>query len=160
MADHKFYDPGEIDLLIGSDLFWDILGNGRVSLGKGKPVLQETAFGWIVAGPYDYKTSNVSNRSLSCNFCVNNDIQDQLSKFWELEKVSPDKLMSVKEQACEKYFNETTTRDDCGRFVVSLLFKDTSELLGDSLTMTKNRFLSLERKLAKNKKLKTLYFDL
>lgn len=76
---------------------------------------------------------------------ANNDIQDQLSKFWELQNVSPNKLMSVEEQACEKYFNETTTRDDCGRFVVSLPFKDTSELLGDSLTMAKNRFLSLER---------------
>lgn len=36
---------------------------------------------------------------------------------------------------------------------------DTSDVLGDLLIMAKYRFSALEQKLAKNKKLKTIYFD-
>lgn len=49
LADNEFNISGDIDLLIGAQLFWDLLKNESHSLGKGLPVLQNTVFGWIVS---------------------------------------------------------------------------------------------------------------
>lgn len=45
LADPTFYKPCDIDILIGADLFWDLLGSQRLKLGTGMPVLSETRLG-------------------------------------------------------------------------------------------------------------------
>ncbi|KAL0831492.1 hypothetical protein ABMA28_002289 [Loxostege sticticalis] len=50
LADPMFYKPSEVDLLIGADLFWDLLGSQQIRLGNKKPVLHETKLGWIISG--------------------------------------------------------------------------------------------------------------
>lgn len=37
LADPTFNQPGPIDVLIGADLFWDVLGNEQLSLGPNNP---------------------------------------------------------------------------------------------------------------------------
>ena len=49
LADEHFDRPSAIDLLIGADLFYEILFSNRRTR-KGYPVLQETVLGWIVSG--------------------------------------------------------------------------------------------------------------
>jgi len=49
LADEHFNLPGDIDLLIGADLFYEILQSGRRTR-PGHPVLQETVLGWTLAG--------------------------------------------------------------------------------------------------------------
>ena len=49
LADEHFDRPSTIDLLIGADLFFEILLSNRRTR-KGYPVLQETVLGWIVSG--------------------------------------------------------------------------------------------------------------
>jgi hypothetical protein len=49
LADEHFDKPGTIDLLIGADLFYEILLSNQKTR-KGYPVLQETVLGWIVSG--------------------------------------------------------------------------------------------------------------
>lgn len=41
LADPHFDIPGEVDLLIGADCFWDILCVGQVKLGNNGPYLQQ-----------------------------------------------------------------------------------------------------------------------
>ena len=51
LADPEFYNPSEIDLLIGVKLFYKLLCVGQISLEKHpNAVLQKTQFGWIVPG--------------------------------------------------------------------------------------------------------------
>ena len=52
--------------------------------------------------------------------------------------------------ACEQHFETTTTRDQEGRFIVKLPFKQEVPKLGDSSELAKRRFLSLERRLQAN----------
>ncbi|KAJ8975719.1 hypothetical protein NQ317_004183 [Molorchus minor] len=59
LADPTFFKPSKIDMLIGSDLFWDLLCVGQLSLGLNNPVLQKTKFGWIISGPINLKTDVV-----------------------------------------------------------------------------------------------------
>lgn len=50
LADLGFNRPDEVDMLIGAELFWQLMQGGQVSLGEGMPVLQNTRLGWIVSG--------------------------------------------------------------------------------------------------------------
>ena len=49
LADETFNLPGDIDLLIGADLFYEMLRSGRRTR-PGHPVLQETVLGWTLSG--------------------------------------------------------------------------------------------------------------
>ncbi|CAG9562855.1 unnamed protein product [Danaus chrysippus] len=84
LADPKFFEPSDIDLLLGADVFWDLLESSRINLGPQGPILQETKLGWIVAGPTAIHSNN-KNRKSFCHFSL--DINQQLRKFWELEEV-------------------------------------------------------------------------
>jgi hypothetical protein len=50
LADEQFNQPGDIDLLIGTDLFYEMLQPGRCTHPGNYPVLQETVLGWTIAG--------------------------------------------------------------------------------------------------------------
>ncbi|KAH9638531.1 hypothetical protein HF086_006473 [Spodoptera exigua] len=47
LADPYFYCPAEVDLLLGADIFWDLVGFKLITLGVGRPVLQESQLGWL-----------------------------------------------------------------------------------------------------------------
>ncbi|XP_011170871.3 uncharacterized protein LOC105203691 [Solenopsis invicta] len=50
LADPRFNVSSDIDLLIGVDLFWQLMCMGHIRATVGHPKLQKTRLGWIVAG--------------------------------------------------------------------------------------------------------------
>ena len=66
------------------------------------------------------------------------------------------KTFTTEEMACEKHFVETTKIEN-NRFVVQLPFKEDAKPLGDTYLQAKRRFLSLEKRLQSNPKLKEGY---
>ncbi|KAJ8944077.1 hypothetical protein NQ318_005987 [Aromia moschata] len=156
LADPTFYKPDRIDILLGSDLFWELICVGQISLGPNNPILQKTKLGWVVSGPIGIKTNSVV-----CKFAqtaeAESDIQKCLSKFWEIEEIQLKPTKSADEIACEEHFTANTKRDKDGRFIVSLPLKDSVQKLGDSFETAKTRFLSLERKFQTNPDFKQLY---
>lgn len=48
LADPDFNIPGPVDILIGADLVWYLLGTEKIALGKNIPILQSTDLGWII----------------------------------------------------------------------------------------------------------------
>lgn len=157
LADPGFYQCSEIDLLLGADIFWDLLGPGRVTLGPQRPILQETRLGWIVAGyiATEYYLDNTNLKSF-CHF--SKEISQQLSKFWEIEEVSP-KLEYNKDNYCESLFTSTTSRENDGRFCVQIPLKNSTDFLGDSYNVAEKRLKQLERKLKNNLQLKQQYHN-
>lgn len=156
LADPEFYESSEIDMLIGASLFWDLLSQGQIRLGRDLPILQKTHFGWIISGPLPSR--NQYNSTL-CYFTTTDPVDLQLQKFWEVEdRYLTAKSLTPSDNICENLFNETTNRTTDGRFIVSLPFKpDESIALGDSKETAVSRFLSLERKLNKDTNLKLQY---
>ncbi|XP_062542430.1 uncharacterized protein LOC134210395 [Armigeres subalbatus] len=61
-ADPLFSSPGEIDMIIGNELFFDIVKNGRLKLGIDNVTLAETELGWVVAGSVSIRKSQSSRR--------------------------------------------------------------------------------------------------
>ncbi|XP_055604027.1 uncharacterized protein LOC129752265 [Uranotaenia lowii] len=50
IADPNFQNPGSIDLILGAEVFYDLLLEGRHKLNDVGPTLQNTHLGWIVSG--------------------------------------------------------------------------------------------------------------
>ena len=55
LADPQFNVPAPVDLIIGGEIFAELLSNGQLQMGKGLPSLQLTVFGWVVMGKVEGK---------------------------------------------------------------------------------------------------------
>jgi hypothetical protein len=115
LADEHFDMPGAIDLLIGADLFYEILlSNQRTR--KGYPVLQETVLGWIVSG----KTPAINSSSSTHRSFFRREttpLEANLNRFWEIQP-EPCLTFTPEQQACEQHFLNHVHQQEDGRFIV------------------------------------------
>ncbi|CAH0714118.1 unnamed protein product, partial [Brenthis ino] len=134
LADPDFNQPAPIDILIGADLFWQLMKNDRISLGANKPILQYSSFGWLIGGPISYQAKQVlcNNSVINDNFPNENKIDNLLAKFWELEELPQKTILSETELACENHFRSHTLRLPSGRFSVKLPLRDSPDCLGSN----------------------------
>ena len=160
LADPLFFKPQHIDMLISSEVFFDLLLDGRISLGQGMPCLTNTHFGWIVGGSYH----GGSNANLvSCNLTTNSSLPNldtTLKRFWEVEEYTQNSSkFTQEEEACEAHFAEHARFDGNNKVQVRLPFKLSPKVLGNSFDMAKRRFLALEKRLDANPSLKDMYIQ-
>ncbi|XP_057662250.1 uncharacterized protein LOC130897427 [Diorhabda carinulata] len=153
LSDPSFGCPQEVDLLLGANIFWDLLLNEKIKLGNN--MLVNTVFGWIVTGalPID------NNKTIMCNLSSHIPEDDQLKKFWEIEEIKgSNQFLSQDDIVCESLFNENTFRIENGQFVVKFPLKQSPELLGRSKPEAIRRFKTLEKRFA-DVQFKQLYTD-
>jgi hypothetical protein len=85
LADPQFYIPDKIDIVIGSEAFWELHTGRKFSLGSCRPWIVETAFGWAVAGCALNPPSCIPR---ICNLSTTDEhLEASLQRFWELETV-------------------------------------------------------------------------
>ena len=156
LADPLFYKPQKIDLLISTEIFFDLLLHGKLSLGDGMPTLVNTVFGWIVGGTHP---TQLKTNSLHCNLIRESSTLDvSLERFWEIESYKQTTTpFTIEETNSEQHFIQNVSILDTGRVQVRLPFKENPELLGNSFECAKRRFLSLERKLLRDPSLHKMY---
>lgn len=164
LADPCFNKKSSIDILLGSNIFWNLLCVGQIHLGNNKPILQKTLLGWIVAGnmnTYVNTFQSVNCLSTKGSKITTEGLSDNaLVKFWHLEECSnSSRIMSSDERYCEDHFRNTYQKDSTGRFVVSIPFKKNVTLLGESRQKALDRFKSTEKRLSKNTNLKKEYYE-
>ncbi|XP_026330484.1 uncharacterized protein LOC113237982 [Hyposmocoma kahamanoa] len=166
LADPMFHQPAPTDVLIGADLFWDILGREQRSLGPNNPRLMSSQFGWIISGPM-HANSQTACSTIQCNHSIisnslnDHDVQihQQLTKFWELEEVPLKSKLSESEKVCESHFLSHTFRLNSGRFSVGLPLKDSVDCRGQSYNLAKKRLLNLEKRFRKQPEVKSQYIE-
>lgn len=162
MADPWFNVKSKVDMLLGAQMFFKMMSVGQIELSESLPMLQKTVFGWVVCGKaMDFNKSNSSSISLystmgeSLNqsythFCnqqfVSSSLDKDIAKFWEVEEIAGESMLTKEEQLCEDVFNSTVKRDTDGRFVVKLPVRENLVKLGDSYNSALKRFLLLERR--------------
>lgn len=137
LADSSFNEPSTIDILVGAHIFWSVLGKNSIDLGKNLPKLYETKLGWLVSGYV--ARSNQCNSSSICNF-LNQESNPDLSRFWDLDTIAAQYSLSPEERACEQHFLANTSRNNDGRFMVSMPLKKDPSVLGESYHKAKYRF--------------------
>ena len=151
LADPHFNERKPIDLILGADVFEEILLDGSFK-EEGGLHFRNSIFGWIASG----KQPNQNTSSPTTSLCINETFN--LKRFWQLEELPKAKQWTDEELACEKHFQETTQIVE-NRFEVSMPFKPDARPLGDTYVQAKRRFLSLEKRLQSNPSLKQGYTD-
>lgn len=164
LADPNFNITDQIDMLIGIEFFYQLLLKGKIELGNGQPVLQETLFGWVIAGPL--KIPHVpSSERYRCHLTSNisadfPDLQETVSKFWSLEELPKQRILSISERQCEKYYVDSLTRSIDGRYEVDLpVIPEKLQYLGNSYGYALQCLLSLEKRFQRNPELQRQYKD-
>ena len=163
LADPSFGTPNKIDILLGAEVYCEILMDGIIKGQPGFPIAQNTKLGWILSG-YIHSPNNqrsLKNKLVSMHNHITTD--DLLKKFWEIEALSSDykSLLSEEEQSCEEFFAETVKRDSSGRYIVRLPFKSNNPecQYGNSFEIARKRFYLLEKRLHNNPEFRIQYSD-
>ena len=146
LADPAFNVSNKVDLLLGADVIEDILLDNKIK--DNCLCFRESVFGWVVSGPVYLSGSNnvVSHMTTTRNF----DSYQLLLKFWEKESVPETRHLTMDERRCKKHFDSTRKRNEDGRFVVQMPFKDGPHNLGLSKANAMKRFIRLEHTLRNN----------
>ncbi|GFU35127.1 DUF1758 domain-containing protein [Trichonephila clavipes] len=88
LADDKFNIPDRIDMLLGAEIFYELLKPGKFYCDNLHLVLQNTVFGHVVSGSVDHThTHTVTENRVHCGLIVDDDLNKTLKKFWEIEGV-------------------------------------------------------------------------
>lgn len=81
LADPQFHKSLEVNILIGAELFWDILCVGQIKASPKHPILQKTRLGWVLAGRLG-GSSNSAQRIQAFHANVSNaQLHEQLGRF-------------------------------------------------------------------------------
>ncbi|XP_063979906.1 uncharacterized protein LOC135163929 [Diachasmimorpha longicaudata] len=134
LADPEFRIPAPIDILIGADVFSQIIKPNIIRQGSEAPAAQSTTFGWIVFGPTG---SSLGPTQLAHHMAVseasNDHLEDLLTKFSIQEEVPgrANSTLSADELSCAQHFRQTHSRDSSGRYVVQLPLSYPVSLLGN-----------------------------
>ena len=150
LADPQFNESKKIDMLLGAEVFWQVLCGEHLVLGKGLPVLHNSKFGYVLSGRIN--SSNACVETTSCNVSLSFDLQE----FWRIDDVSPHQLQTDGFDF-ESNFLNTTTRTESGKFVVSIPFSDDVTTLGESYRVAESRFQTLERRFLRDPDFKLNY---
>ncbi|XP_046406317.1 uncharacterized protein LOC124171219 [Ischnura elegans] len=154
LADPEYYEPGPVDILLGADMFSDIMLDKPVVRSSGLPTAWPSIFGYVLIGPLN-SVSSATHDSSNISTCLvssESDLDLTLQKFWRLEEAPMVHIVSPQDELAKEMFVNCHYRKPSGRYVVPLLLKEIYCLaaLGDSQTTAIRRYKLLERKLNEN----------
>ncbi|XP_052747141.1 uncharacterized protein LOC128199875 [Bicyclus anynana] len=155
LADPGFDIPGPIDLLFAADVFAESLLNQRIKGGPNQPTALNSIFGWLLLGKTRLASTTMLHSSLKTDAKLNSLVQ----RFWEIENLPKAVLMTPDEKLCEQKFMSDHTRDNNGRYIVRLPFKDLEPSFVGSRDIALRRFHSIERRLSKDPDLHKQYAE-
>lgn len=153
MADPDFNKQSPIDMILGADVYSELILSGMIKPGDKSFVAQETEIGWVISGPVYKRCEN----EITCMVAGLSEIDEKLQKFWEIEEIRGENLLKPEDQECMEHFNNTVTRDDNGKYIVKLPFKKNAKHLGNSKRMAMAQFFQLEKKFKRQPNLKIAY---
>lgn len=163
LADPTCNTPGKIDILLGADVFGDVIEEGLLKMSDGL-VAQKTTLGWVLSGKGTDTTNSIDHNVIALHITsVVAEDNDILRKFWEIESETYKrrKMWTKEEEECELIYKTTTKRDDTGRYEVYLPLKqsveETVEYCGETKELAIKRLKQLERRFETNTILKKEY---
>ncbi|XP_043064460.1 uncharacterized protein LOC122320331 [Drosophila ficusphila] len=161
LADPTFSEVSKIAVLIGADILRSVLLSGTRTNICGSLLGQETIFGWVLTGPVSSTPNHgrVSAFTTQISETADKELNKLLTKFWEVEDL-PIKMVKEPDSYCESNFRRTTTRDQSGKYVITLPFRDpehSGSSLGYSRSIELAQFLRNENRLKRDFPLKEQY---
>ncbi|XP_070167976.1 uncharacterized protein [Polyergus mexicanus] len=134
-ADGDSTSSDSINLIIGADLYSDIIRDGVRKGSVGQSFVQNSIFGLIISGPLtSLESQDPFQSTITSVHCPRGSISahhtlsspslgEKLRRFWEIEKLARQSILTPQEQQCEEHFCSTHYRESDGRYIVRLPFK-------------------------------------
>ncbi|XP_011706648.1 PREDICTED: uncharacterized protein LOC105461841, partial [Wasmannia auropunctata] len=159
LVDPQFHVSSEVDLLVGAEVFWDLLSVGQIKTLHNHPTLQKTRLGWILAGRLGAPVHSTLKLQSFHASISNDQLHDQLSRFWQLEdNLTTAANYTFEETYCEKHFLSHVSQNHDGRYIVSLPIRENViNKLGDSRGIALKRLKGIERRFKRDPALKIQY---
>lgn len=156
LADPSFDIPGPIDLLLGADVFAQVLDGKRIILDKSLPAAFGSLFGWVIIGPIAASFSDLHSHLVSLTVSL----EDMIQRFWTLEEPGTAPTSFTDDGRCEHIYSTERVRDINGRFLVPLPFRsEPPPTFSESKQIALKRFQNLEKKLEADEALGQAYRD-
>ncbi|XP_011860117.1 PREDICTED: uncharacterized protein LOC105557482 [Vollenhovia emeryi] len=146
------------DILIGADVYGQIITPNINRHSPLMPIAQLSIFGWLVLGPVNREAVRTSTHHAATQ--SNEDaLNELLTKFWVQEQVPTHDVnqFTPDEQRCEEHFKTTYSCDSSGRYVVRIPLKSPVDLLGDSYNIAHQCLKELRRRFSRDVNYKRLY---
>lgn len=153
----------EIDILIGIEHEWDFyLERVLKPIGKESPALLETKLGWVLTGSMPRARNAQAQQALSLINVTNQELNDNLKKFWELESLgiqpSEEKTVDEDDQLAIQLFKENLKfTGDC--YEVALPIPKGKEVLMNNRESAVKRLQQQEKRMERDPSLKKAYID-
>ena len=154
LADPTFHIPGQIDILLGADVFVNVLTKQMVTGNAGEPAGIETIFGWAIVGAVRPLEKYQSPVQVGAALLRPEDktLTEHFKHYWMSEQPEePMKTISSIEQEVQQLYTKDTTYDPEKRiYTVNLPWDVAAPSLGHSRTQALQRLYaneaSMERK--------------
>lgn len=97
LADPEYDKPGRIDVLLGVEVFLEVICQGRLYGLYNSPTTISTEFGWVLAGNIGHPTEASTVTTHVASVLTGDDI---LQRFWNLEeKTVAHSMLTLEERA-------------------------------------------------------------
>jgi hypothetical protein len=154
LADPAFAIPAPIDILLGADVYYQLMSPGNAIERNGCTLVQ-TKLGWVPTGKIDQPGD--SNRSSShlgykTTAGVDPQVHEDIEQYWLTEEIPAPRsdipilnphLQSEDEKFAEQHYLDTTTESEDGRKIVELPFRKNAPELGLSEPQARKRLMNL-----------------
>ncbi|GFT18017.1 DUF1758 domain-containing protein [Trichonephila clavipes] len=150
LADPNFHISKPIDVLLGAEIYADLLEGLPIFGPAGTPTAIPTKLGYILSGKIYAPPLKES--------IVNSSLNDQLSELWKLEEVPKTNAKIQIPDPCEESVSKSVKRNNEGRYIVNLPFKE-NNTLGESKEKAAQLLYALENKFHKNKQFKDNFLN-
>ncbi|GFW01731.1 integrase catalytic domain-containing protein [Trichonephila clavipes] len=154
LADYKFNIPGKIDVLLGAEIFYELLRPGQIYCGGSRLLLQNTVFGYVVSRSLG---DEVRDNKIHCGLIRDSDLSTTLKSFRELKSigVKNEKCNSEEGVSLGVFKQRVHFKND--RYEVELPWKRDSVELSDNFNLEKRQLGSPMRKMQSDKVLYSEY---
>ncbi|XP_046745774.1 uncharacterized protein LOC124411010 [Diprion similis] len=152
LADPDYSSTRPIELLLGADVYAQLILDGVRKGNANTPVAQNTQLGWIISGQIAANSPNCLPLN-SMQISLDNSLSLSLQRFWEQEEMAPPHpSLRPDEAECENHFINTHSREQDGRYTVRLPLKKPLDSLGDSYTPATKMLHRMEHRFSQDTK--------
>ncbi|KRX12617.1 hypothetical protein T07_7147 [Trichinella nelsoni] len=134
---HEEEEDLTVDVVIGVDYFFRMLGSTIVREGDDDPVAVETCLRWVICGPQT--ASQLPSPTVAADKSADTECDQLLRKFWELEAI---RISSEEKRSLSGFEGEEFERNlsfDGVRYTVRLLWKRTCSTLPNNYSVAQKR---------------------
>lgn len=149
LADPTLAKPGDIDLLLGAQVWSQIIVQNIERNASNGLIAQDSQFGWLMLGGLSMPSQTTFVGMMHMNDYQR--LDNVLQKFFELEAISEKQQRSPEQQFCADVLERETHRDESGRYVVTIPIDPNAALLGDSRSRALQRFFQIENRFARDR---------